>query len=343
MVGSVVTRSPRISLAPAAFVELEQAIKLFKTASEHPILQQGVVSPRFRAAVNQLTHDLYQPFLIAMYEQAKTALESVKTSDPVSSVGPNDVERLVSSLGDGVKEKICGDVLKILMGSTRMTVQKDSSRSVFTLPEFKSTETPSLLGTNGSLRDGDVLHPQYLSDKWPYVTLPGDYGGPGEQDILEVPGWQNHSKPAQLPTSTSSHTNQGGPTPMNGANDANGRTETSYLPVDGIDSRNLVTSNLTSGFSSATSSSTPGSSASQQAPASSSPPINDTPFLPMEPYQYSDFMQRSASLPDVGSSLPLIDADHGLSSMQTDDPWQSFMSDSGFQTVDELMRSWQVY
>ncbi|KLO09688.1 hypothetical protein SCHPADRAFT_833692 [Schizopora paradoxa] len=43
VVGSVVTRSPTISLAPAAFNELEQAIKLFESGSVHPIVRQGVV------------------------------------------------------------------------------------------------------------------------------------------------------------------------------------------------------------------------------------------------------------------------------------------------------------
>ncbi len=78
-----------------------------------------------------------------MYERAKTALEKVKSGDTITtSVAPEDVQRLVSSIGDGVKEENCEHLLNILRGSTRTRQQKNSPNS-----------TPPQSNSGNSLRE----------------------------------------------------------------------------------------------------------------------------------------------------------------------------------------------
>ncbi|KLO09689.1 hypothetical protein SCHPADRAFT_555343 [Schizopora paradoxa] len=335
-----------------------------------------------------------------MHERAKAALEKAKAGGEVSNVAPEDVERLVNSLGDGAKEENCEDILKILMGSTRTAQQKSppspktstaphicpyksalngsasnsqsanpsevplptapstgdsifftggtsSGATSFTgpigvMPESSTaTTTPSLLGPNGSLPQDKTSPQQTSADSWPSVMSAGDYDNAIMQDILsmELPGWQNHLR-QDLSSSSGSQPTQTQSNPMNAANAQNGRPEVPYFPFGGIDFSNVDHLNLISGFSS---SSLAGQSTSQGVSASGAPSANNNSYLPMDPSQFSEFTQGSASLPEIGSSLPLIDGDTGPSDQRVGDTWQSFVSESGFQTADELMRSWQVY
>lgn len=330
-----------------------------------------------------------------MHERAKAALEKAKAGGEVSNVAPEDVERLVNSLGDGAKEENCEDILKILMGSTRTAQQKNppspetppaphscpyksalngsaNPRSAAPVPTAPSngdsifftggtssmsgvmsftgpigvmsesstaTTTPSLLGPNGTLPQDDMPHSQGSSDSWPSVMSAGDYDNSIMQDILsmELPGWHNHLR-QDMSSSSDTQTAQSQSNPMNAANAQNGRSETPYFPFGGIDFSNVEHLNLISGFSPL-----PEQTTSQRVTTSGMPSSNDASFLSVDPGQFSDFTQVPASLPEVGTSLPLIDGDTGPSDQRVGDSWQSFVSESGFQTADELMRSWQVY
>ncbi len=136
--------------------------------------------------------------------------------------------------------------------------------------------------------------------------------------------------------------------PMNAATvTTDGRSDMPYFPLGGIDFSNLEHLNLVSGYPTI-----PSSSGRHRHHNNSN---NQRRLLLQRTGTTSRrsclwllahsqiFSQGSPTVPEVGSSLPLVDGDNGSSGQRVGDPWQSFMSDSGFETADELMRNWQVY
>ncbi|KLO09671.1 hypothetical protein SCHPADRAFT_907557 [Schizopora paradoxa] len=315
VVGSVVTRSPCISLAFAAFDEFEQAIKLFKTVSEHPVLHQGL------------------PFLTAMYERAKTALEGVKTSGVINGIGPSDVHRLVSGLGEGMKEEICTDVLKILTGSTRLMEHNNSSSLTSALPE-RDSESSSHTHRSSTPRRMPFEKSGSESPGGSASRLYGTQAGGSSPAII---GQTPEIPVESIPTGNANLYNEA----WRDTHASNIGPDANVLYFPGLDCSIQEHPNVTYGLSPATSSFARGSFVSQQTPQIDAPPVDDATFLPTDPTFFSDFLQSSA--PEVGSSLPIIDFDMEHGGQQTDDSWQSFMSDSGLETVDELMRNWQAY
>ncbi len=140
------------------------------------------------------------------------------------------------------------------------------------------------------------------------------------QDILsmEIPGWQSHmlqgpalfSYPAATRGGLESHE-------RSHRNSGRAVRHAIFPPWAGIDFSNLEHLNLVSGYPTVPRRPDRSSSSQQQQqPTAVAPPANGnglTSFLSMAPGSFPDFPQGSPTVPEVGSSLPLVDGDNGSS------------------------------
>lgn len=234
----------------------------------------------------------------------------------MGGIGPQELDRLINGLGEGAKEKMCAGAIKILMGSTPLT-----------LPERKSgtySQGCSSYSSPDTSIDISAKDPEPLSGP---ISRQSGTQDDGSNDLASTRSNQTPDLSSFFMTTGPSTT----PNQAYQATDALPDVETQYF--SGFDFSKQEPPNVISNPPDTNSSTD--TLLSLQIPGDETPLLNDSSFPPIDSDFFPDFLQSSASFPPT-------DVDMGYDGQQSDDIWQSFMSDSGLKTVDELMRSWQV-
>lgn len=176
--GSVASRCPTNNLAPAALLELDQAITLYQSASEHPIVQKALVSlPSndvfcFYQSCILIGHVECgswspQPMLIGIRERAREAQSKARgfqgdvPAPPGGPEDPKDVAAALRALGGKEGDEALEDILRILRGEQRVVRAEGSGR-------LRTSNPAEPAAVDVAPNDGD----KEVSDDAIYLYLP---------------------------------------------------------------------------------------------------------------------------------------------------------------------------